>query len=271
MIFTYRINASNCRSMYECQMHECRSKPKKAPESQLSIPSFVDPLWCFSFPLCLIPWCFANVLRVSSLWLLVAGCSVNLPAIALSEAAVWSSISPYLLLNYSIPHVMVKPDWEALSSICTAGKATQENTGQLLPTCGSTGPSVNVCQFRDPNTSDGDRPALMGKEHTVKWGCSEKKGPKGTSLPTPFCTATENSALCSHPALSPRLSPQWGKSVEVSMRLPSQQWWSWSMAARLSLTNNCSSYYFQLFFCRIIHIFLIVIKTIIILWKYFTR
>lgn len=120
--------------------------------------------------------------------------------------------------------------------------------------------------------------ASSGRERVrAEWGCSEKKDLKILHCRLPSSPAQlPKPQHQSHPCLqSPRLSPQqgwaWGKSIEASVWLSSRQRRSWSMAVNLRLTNNCSSYNFQLFFCRIVQIFLKVIKTIIILWKHFTR
>lgn len=178
-----------------------------------------------------------------------------------------------------IPLLMVWWNWakESLwAPFCTAGKVTQEKEGQLLTSTGSTGPSVSVCHPRYPDTYGGTGPALARKRCRAEWGCSEKKGLKVLPCWLPSSTELPKAQHQSHPCLqSPRLSPQqgwvWRKSIDVSVWLPSQQWWSWSMAVCLSLSNNCSSYNFQPFFCRTVQIFLKVIKTIIILWKHFTR
>lgn len=178
-----------------------------------------------------------------------------------------------------IPLLIVWCIWakESLwASFCTAGKVTQENKGQLLPSPGATGPSMSICHLRDPDTYGGAGLSLAAKGYRAEWACSEKDGLKVVLCWFPSSTELLKAQHQSHPCIqSPRLLPQhgwpWGKSIEASMWLLSQQWWPWSIAVNLSLTNNCSSYNVRLVFCRIVQIFLKVIKTIIILRKHITR
>lgn len=177
-----------------------------------------------------------------------------------SEAAVWNGVSQHLLLNYSAPHGMMK--WgrgEALSFILHSWKS---HTGKWRPAPTWSRGHWNVCQVGTHDAYGGAGPALAGKGCRAEWGCSEKKDLKILRCRLPSSPAQlPKPQHQSHPCLqSPRLSPQqgwaWGKSIEASVWLSSRQWWSWSMAVNLRLTNNRSSYNFQLVSAELYRFFL---------------